>query len=141
MNIYKKLNNEFKVFYLPWFWSFSIALLLCNLLMGGLNFIDPRNALWISGDNRTAYLAQIYFISDEWRLPIGANPRYGMSLSTSLTYSGPPSFIPILMKLAKINPELQFFGVWLFVCLFLQILFGYKIAKKLSSSQVLSLSF
>ena len=102
------------------------------LLMGGWSTLNPRNYQWISGDNTSGYLAQLFYISDKWRFPLAANPNYGLELSTSLIYSGPPLPIALIQKLLRIDPSLQFIGIWLLIMVILQIQFGIFIARQLS---------
>ena len=102
------------------------------LLMGGWSALNPRNFQWISGDNTSGYLAQLFYISDEWRFPLSANPNFGLELSTSLIYSGPPIPIALIQKLLRIDPSLQFIGIWLLIMVILQIQFGIFIARQLN---------
>jgi hypothetical protein len=89
--------------------------------MGGWSALNPRNFQWISGDNTSGYLAQLFYISDKWRFPLSANPNFGLELSTSLIYSGPPIPIALIQKLLRIDPSLQFIGIWLLIMVILQI--------------------
>jgi len=113
--------------------------------MGGLSTLNPRNFQWISGDNTAGYIAQLFYLSDIWRAPIGANPNFGLDLSTSVTYSGPPLPILLIQRLLNINPELQFIGLWLLLMVCLQIMFGILISQqvgyKLLESTILGALF
>ena len=100
--------------------------------MGGWSALNPRNYQWVSGDNTSGYLAQLFYISDQWRFPLAANPNFGLELSTSLIYSGPPLPIALIQKLLRIDPSLQFIGIWLLVMVILQIQFGIFIARQLN---------
>jgi hypothetical protein len=102
------------------------------LVMGGWSALNPRNYQWISGDNTSGYLAQLFYISDKWKFPLAANPNFGLDLSTSLTYSGPPLPIALIQKLFSIDPTLQFIGIWLLIMVILQIQFGIFIARQLN---------
>ncbi|NBV11502.1 MAG: hypothetical protein EBS04_08640, partial [Chitinophagia bacterium] len=102
-----------------------------RLLMGGWSTLNPHNYQWISGDNTSGYIAQLFFASDRWRFPIASNPKFGLELSTSLIYSGPPLPIALTQKLLRIDPELQFIGIWLLLMIVLQIIFGILIAREL----------
>ena len=110
------------------FFGFQIFL----LIMGGWSTLNPRNYQWISGDNTSGYLAQLFYISDNWRFPLAANPNFGLELSNSLIYSGPPLPIALIQKLLKIDPSLQFIGIWLLIMVILQIQFGVLIARQLN---------
>lgn len=100
--------------------------------MGGWSALNPRNYQWISGDNTSGYLAQLFYISDQWRFPLAANPNFGLELSTSLIYSGPPLPIALIQKMLRIDPSLQFIGIWLLIMVILQIQFGIFIARQLN---------
>jgi hypothetical protein len=115
--------------------KFGISLLIATpiyyFFMGGFSSLKPKNFQWISGDNTSGYVAQLFFLSDTWRIPIGANPNFGLDLSTSVTYSGPPLPILLTQKLLRINPELQFIGIWLLLMIILQIMFGILITRQI----------
>lgn len=102
--------------------------------MGGYSTLNPKNFQWISGDNTAGYIAQLFYLSDKWRFPIGANPNFGLDLSTSLIYTGPPVPLMLLQKVLRIDPSLQFIGFWLLTVIALQILFGNLLGKTLGLS-------
>lgn len=102
--------------------------------MGGFSTLNPKNFQWISGDNTLGYIAQLFYLSDKWRFPIGANPNFGLDLSTSLIYTGPPVPLMLLQKVLRIDPSLQFIGFWLLTVIALQILFGNLLGNTLGLS-------
>ena len=102
--------------------------------MGGLTKINPRNVSWISGDNLTSYVAQLYYLSDNWHLPLSANPNYGNELSTSLTYTGPSPILMYFQKIVGLNPQLQLFGFWVILNFILQIYFSLLVVKVLGGN-------
>ena len=102
--------------------------------MGGFSTLNPKNFQWISGDNTLGYIAQLFYLSDKWRFPIGANPNLGLDLSTSLIYTGPPVPLMLLQKVLRIDPSLQFIGFWLLTVIALQIFFGNLLGKTLGLS-------
>lgn len=108
------------------------------LLMGGWTTLNPRNYQWIAGDNTAGYIAQLFYLSDSWRFPLASNPKFGLDLSTSLIYSGPPLPIVVLQKLFNIDASLQFIGFWLLLMIILQIFFGILIARELHYASVAS---
>jgi hypothetical protein len=103
---------------------FIASLYLFFLIYDTFIYLDPREVSWFGIDNTTGYIAQLYFIDDHWRFPLLRNPNYGGPLSTSLTFSGPTPLIGLIMKVFQINPELQFFGLWILLNIFLQLFFG-----------------
>ena len=121
--------------------SLIFGMIFTFLTLGGLSRLNPKRFDWIFGDNTTAYIAQLFYLSDKWRFPLAANPNYGSENTSSLFYTGPSVPIAILQKLLRINPELQFFGVWILIVFFLQIFFGLKIAKEFNLNWVSAIPF
>jgi len=106
------------------------------IFLGGFSNLNPNNVDWISSDNRTAYLAQVAFINDDWRIPIGSNPNYGMDLATTLTNTGPAPLLAILQKLFELDAQKQYFGLWILLNFILQALVANAIAKSLRFSRL-----
>jgi len=121
--------------------SISIGFTITFLSLGGTSRLNPKRFDWIFGDNTTAYIAQLFYLSDKWRFPIAANPNYGLENSSSIFYTGPSLPILLLQKLLKINPELQFIGFWIFLVFCLQIFLALKIAKEFNATWAQSIPF
>ena len=121
--------------------SFSIGGIVTLIVLGGVSRLNPKRFDWIFGDNITAYLAQLFFLSDQWRFPLTANPNYGSVHSTPLTYTGPNLPLTILQKLLRINPELQFFGIWILITITLQVWFALILAREIKKSWFLACLF
>ena len=130
MGIKARLQGRFFDFVISSSYGFTIF----YFIFGGLSNLNPRNIQWIHGDNTLSYVAQLFYLSDSWRFPIGSNPNYGLDLSTSLTYSGPPLPLMLAQKFAGINPELQFFGIYLLLIIILQVFLGIAIGRTLGAS-------
>ena len=121
--------------------SCSVGSLITYLSLGGVSRLNPRRYDWIFGDNTTAYIAQLFYLSDKWRFPLAANPNYGAENTSSLFYTGPSVPIAVLQKLLGINPELQFFGIWILLIFCLQIFLALKIAKEFNATWAQSIPF
>jgi hypothetical protein len=93
------------------------------------SYLDPREISWFGIDNVTAYIAQLSYVSSDWKFPLLRNPDYGGPLSTSLTFTGPAPIIGLFMKLFNFNPEIQLFGLWILLNFFLQLVFGSRLLK------------
>ena len=133
----KKLRENHNLYSISLFrliWSVAIGTLAAIVTMGGFTKINPRNVSWISGDNLTAYVAQLYYLSDNWHLPLSANPNYGNELSTSLTYTGPSPILMYFQKIVGLNPQLQLFGFWVILNFILQIYFSLLVVKVLGGN-------
>ena len=109
----------------------AIGALLGLLLfasLAGFQIVAPSNINWLldSPDPTTHYLGWSFFRHDQWRLPLGLNPNYGMASGSSIVYS---DSIPLLALLFKpFSPWLaepfQYTGLWLLLCFTLQGLFA-----------------
>jgi len=111
--------------------SASSSLAIFYQIMGSFRPLHPRNFQWITGDNTAGYIAQLFYLSDKWRFPLAANPTFGLDLSTSLIYTGPPLPLTLVQKLFRVDPSLQFIGIWLLAVLTLHIFLGVLLGKSL----------
>ena len=121
--------------------SLGIGAAVTYLVLGGFSRLNPKRFDWIFGDNVTSYLAQLYFLSDSWRIPLTANPNYGSLHSVPLTYTGPNLPLALLQKIFQINPEFQFFGIWILLTISLQIFFAILLARELNASFIQAILF
>jgi hypothetical protein len=104
-------------------------------------YLDTSEVSWFGIDNTTSYIAQLFFLEDGWRFPLLRNPLYGDTLSTSITFTGPSPILVLLMKVFGVQPELQFFGFWILLNIFLQLVFGYRFLRLLGGSVIFSRYF
>ena len=111
----------------------------------GIDVINPLNVNWLfgpdNGDSATAYISWEFFRLTEWNFPIGLNPRYGMELASTISYS---DSIPLLAFIFKaILPhdisKFQYFGLWLFTCIFFQLYIAFLILYKMTRDVHLAL--
>ena len=115
---------------------FSLSTLIFIYLVG-LDFIKINNQEWLnSGDISTYQIGWKYFREDVWRFPIGLNPNYGIYLNGSIVFSDSIPFLAIFFKIFKhILPiNFQYFSIWIFVCLYLQIFFSFKIIYNITNN-------
>ena len=128
--------------------SFSIgalAILLLGtaslyLVIGG-NILDPTNIQWLPswGDPSTHFIGWDFFRQSPWEFPLGANPRYGLEISSSILYS---DSIPILAFLFKpfnsvLPKQFQYFGIWTLLCFVLQGWLGWKLIGLVSQKPLI----
>jgi hypothetical protein len=116
---------------------------LYSILFGTLAFLwfvrfhalNPRNTTWIyngfNSDPISHYLGWLFFKDSRqgWSIPLGANPNYGLEISSSVVYSDSIPLMAILGKIiapAIVN-NFQYFGIWLLICFMLQTYFSFKI--------------
>ena len=114
------------------FLSFLISVLFTIYLLG-FDYIKPNNIDWLYlGDLSQYQLGWEFFRDDEWRFPLGANPNYGLYLNSSIVFTDSIPIFAIFFKLINfILPEnFQYFSIWIILCIYLQILFSFKIIFK-----------
>mgnify|MGYP001190659956 FL=1 len=120
-----------KKFYLSTYhFLFLIISILSWVYLLGFDYIKPTNITWLnSGDLSTYQLGWEYFRDDKWRFPIGLNPNYGIYSDSNIIYSDSIPIFAIFFKLFNfLLPEkFQYFSIWILLCIYLQILFSYKI--------------
>ena len=92
--------------------SSLIGLAYFFLIFGGLSFLNPSNLIFVIGDSKSHYVSQLFFLSDDWRFPLGLNPNYGQEFSFTSSINGPGPF-PLLFfqKLFGLRADLQFYGL------------------------------
>ena len=120
-----------KKFYLStYYFLFLIISIISWVYLLGFDYIKPTNVTWLnSGDLSTYQLGWEYFRDDKWRFPIGLNPNYGIYSDSNIIYSDSIPIFAIFFKLFNfLLPEkFQYFSIWILLCIYLQILFSYKI--------------
>ena len=99
------------------------------IIFDTFSYLDPGEISWFGIDNTTAYIAQLFYLKSDWTFPLLRNIEYGGPLSTSLTFTGPAPILGLVMKLFKINPEIQLFGLWILLNFFLQLVFGTRLLR------------
>ena len=128
------------------FYTF-LALVLTSYILGinNLSFISTK---WLAAhDVTTDLLSWKFFKNDMWRFPLGSNPNYGLDIGSGVAFSGSIPIMALIFKLfANVLPEnFHYFGLWIFICFFLQsyiaFLIIYNQSKNLYFSIVGSLFF
>jgi hypothetical protein len=114
------------------------------LIILDYSFLDPENINWLlHHDFSTSYLGWEFYRRDEVEgMVIGANPTYGLEMSSSILHSGSLPLLSIPLKfLSEYLPDkFQFFGVWLLACFILQSYFAWKLVSLISESRLLIFS-
>ena len=124
-----------------------LSLLLTSFILG-INNLSFINTGWLAAhDVTTDLVSWKFFKNDVWRFPLGGNPNYGMDIGSGIAFSGSIPIMAIIFKLfSSILPEnFHYFGLWIFICFFLQayiaFLIIYNLTKSLSFSIIGSLFF
>ena len=109
----------------------------------GFSALNPLNTSWINkgynADPIQHLLGWYFFRDDIWRVPLGANPNYGLELGTSIVYS---DSIPLLAIVFKLIPdfgisEFQYFGFWLLICFVGQSISSFALIKTFTKNYLL----
>jgi Family of unknown function (DUF6311) len=99
----------------------------------GLVRLNPTSTLWLmQGDPAQHFLGWHFFRSDDWRIPPGANPRYGLDMGSSIVFT---DSIPLLALPAKaLSPLLpirfQYAGPWMLLSFVLQGVFAVLLLRR-----------
>ena len=112
---------------------------IAGLLAGLLSFassvpfsiLRPSNVDWLLGeDPAVSYLGWEFFRHDEWRIPFGLNPTFGLELSSSIVFTDSLPLIAFPAKLLTSGTDtpFQYFGIWILFCMLMQGIFASKIA-------------
>lgn len=121
-------------------------ILLSPLLLGIIGYLfivgqkplNPSYIGWLFGrlDPTQHYLGWVFFRQSNWQWPLGANPDYGLNISSSIVYSDSIPLLALLFKpFSSFLPDpFQYFGLWLLLCFVLQSYFGFKLIGLLSKS-------
>ena len=126
-----KLIINFILFFLAIFQSFIFI---------GLPNLNIYNFNWLfQGDTSADVVNWLKFKNSDWLFPIGLfeNSELGKS---SLAYTGAVPFLSIFFKLFfKEFENFQYFGLWIFLCFYLQLLFSYLILIKKTNDIIFSI--
>lgn len=126
---------------------FGTSLSFCFYLLGSDNFNFSNQSWLVNGDLAQYQLGWKFYREDIWRFPLGLNPNYGITNSSSIIYSDSIPLFAIFFKIFRsfLFEDFQYFSFWILICIYLQALFSFKIiyyfTKNTSYSLVSSLFF
>ena len=115
---------------------------LITLYLFGLNNFNFSNKDWLYlGDLSQYQISWEFFRNDIWRFPIGSNPNYGLDIANSIIYTDTIPLFAFIFKLFKnfLPEDFQYFSMWIFLCIYLQILFSFLITLKLTKNYYFSI--
>ena len=120
---------------------FVISLSFSFYLLGYENFNFSNQSWLINGDLAQYQLGWKFYREDIWRFPLGLNPNYGITNSSSIIYSDSIPLFAIFFKILKsfLSEDFQYFSFWIFICIYLQALFSFKIIYYFTKSTPYSL--
>ncbi|QEY74617.1 DUF6311 domain-containing protein [Pseudomonas denitrificans (nom. rej.)] len=103
------------------------------LALGGLSVLLPSSIGWLMRgllDPPSNQLGWEFFRETPLlQFPLGANPRYGMEMGSSIVFSDSlPLFALPFKLLGPLLPDtFQYFGLWILTCMVLQGIFSYLV--------------
>lgn len=124
--------------------SLWIPVLLGAILfvaLGGLSVLLPSSIGWLMRgllDPPSHQLGWEFFRETPFlQFPLGANPRYGMEMGSSIVFSDSlPLFALPFKLLGPLLPDtFQYFGLWVFTCMLLQGIFGYLVLSRFTANR------
>ncbi len=104
----------------------------------GSHILPPGDTGWmlsgrIGPDPVQYWLGWTAFARDSWRWPPGANPGWGMELSSSIFYSDSIPLLAFAFKaLRPIAEVAQYWGMWIYACGALQALMGWALIGRMT---------
>lgn len=110
-----------------------------------LRILNPTFNKWLMpGDSETYWLNWLFYQeSTLFQIPIFKNYNYGMDLSSTIALN---DSLPIMAFVFKVFQDLlpvnsQYFGLWIFICFFLQSFFSIKLLSKFSNDTFIVISY
>jgi len=122
------------------FYAF-LALFLTSYVLG-INNLSFVNTDWLAArDVTTDLISWKFFKDDIWRFPLGSNPNYGLDVASGIAFSGSIPIMALIFKLfANVLPDnFHYFGLWIFICFFLQSYIAFTIIYNKSESLCFSI--
>jgi len=116
-----KKNNFIKIIIITCFIYYSVL---------GFSILDSENFSWLQEEDFAhAYIGWLFFKGTPWTMPLGMNPDYGLELASSIIYTDSIPLFALVFKAFSplLSSDFQYFGYWLFFCIFMQTLFGMKL--------------
>ena len=104
----------------------------------GFKILNPTYFGWLAAndDPFQHLIGWLFFKDSPWSFPLGLNPNFGLSISSSIVYSDSiPLFAFLFKPFAKLLPSsFQYLGIWTLLCFILQAVFSWKLLNIVSKS-------
>ena len=120
---------------------FIISLVIFFFYLG-FHYSNPFNSNWLTTQDLISYQdGWNFFKKDIWRFPIGSLPNYGIDAGNSIVYADIIPLFAIIFKLFKsfISDNFQYYSLWIFISIFLQLFFSYLIIYKVTKNFLYSI--
>ena len=118
-----------KIFSYQQIFLFVTSLSFSFYLLGNSNFNFSNQSWLINGDLAQYQIGWKFYREDIWRFPLGLNPNYGITNSSSIIFSDSIPLFAVFFKIFRsfLSEEFQYFSFWIFICIYFQALFSFKI--------------
>jgi hypothetical protein len=123
-------NSKILIFYV-------VLAFFCTYYVLGTENLSFINSSWLAArDVTTDLISWKFFKDDIWRFPLGSNPNYGLDVASGIAFSGSIPIMALIFKLfANVLPDnFHYFGLWIFICFFLQSYIAFIIIYNKSES-------
>ena len=107
---------------------FVISVSFCFYLLGYDNFNFSNQSWLINGDLAQYQLGWKFYREDVWRFPLGLNPNYGITDSSSIIYSDSIPLLAIFLRYSEVF-YLRIFNISRFGFLYVYIFKPYLVLK------------
>jgi hypothetical protein len=146
----KNKNLLQRLFLLP-FWKTLLIIIIClsfatiwYLFLFGRHTLYFSNIGWTynsGGDILKAQIGWEWFRQEPWHFPLGNIESYGYPSGTSLTFLDSILLMAIPLKILSpiLGSKFQYLGIWTWISIFGQMLFGMLILGEFSKSWVLKI--
>lgn len=111
----------------------------------GLGFekFNPANISWLfeaRADWATHYLGWCFYRDEPWQFPLGTIDRYYYPIGTNIGFTDSIPLVAIPLKLISflLPDNFQYFGMWLFLCMFLNGYYSLKIFQHFNINKVVA---
>lgn len=111
------------------------------IALGGLSILVPSSIGWLMRgllDPPSNLLGWEFFRETPLlQFPLGANPRYGMEMSSSIIFSDSLPLLALPFKvLGPVLPAtFQYFGLWVLLCMIMQGVFAYLVLSRFTQDR------
>lgn len=110
----------------------------------GGKVLRPTYTEWLMESDAATHLLgwQFFRHSEFFQWPLGANPDYGMGLSSSIVFTDAIPLLAFLFKpLSPVLPDpFQYTGLWILTCFGLQSFFACKLLSHFTKDKLLTLA-
>ena len=120
---------------------FIISLVIFFFYLG-FHYSNPFNSSWLTTLDLIGYQdGWNFFKKDIWRFPLGLLPNYGIDAGNSIVYADIIPLFAIIFKLLRsfISNNFQYYSLWIFISIFLQLFFSYLIIYKVTNNFLYSI--